>query len=283
MKKFWILLLSVLILTSALTACDKQTPPEVTDTTQTDAPAEETTQSTPVIPPEQAPAPEDVIATLDPAAVIFEIGTATKQVLLPNNEWTDIQNAFTSVGYAPVEVTLLENTKLQTLVLYGKDAMVTLQKTQERTYAIWETYNTEILSILVPNDKTGTGNVTLAQLGIARIDEDDNPLNGMSYMYKLSDGSAVIIDGGFNNKDNRQNIMDTLEKMGIAKTADGKYHITCWIFSHGHKDHRAAFTGIGKNFGEQIALDYVMFSFPPSPGTLTTSTFDSLNFETKMY
>ncbi|MBQ7379674.1 MAG: hypothetical protein IJW70_08390 [Clostridia bacterium] len=278
MKKTLAFLLCLLMVVSILTACNSTPDTEPQDSTEL---TESDTQ--PTIPPEQAPPPEQVIEGLAPDAVIMEIGTATKQVLLTDLDWTDIQNAFTSVGYADVNATLLEDTKLETRVLYGKDVMVTLQKAQERTYAILEPYNESILSVLTPNEQTGTGEATLAQIGIARIDEDDNPLNGMSYMFKLSDGSAVVIDGGFNNKKNRQNLMNVLEKYDIAKTEDGKYCITAWIFSHGHKDHRAAFTGIGKNFGDQISLKYTMFSFPPSPGTLTASTFDSVNFENKMY
>ncbi|MBO5758247.1 MAG: hypothetical protein J6S28_11185 [Clostridia bacterium] len=280
MKKLLSLLLCMLLLASVLSACNTQTPPVPEDTTQTES--QGASDATPTIPPEQALPPEQVVQGLDADAVIMEIGTKTRQVLL-NNDWAEIKDAFTAAGYAPIEVTLLDNAKMETVVLYGNTSMVTLQNTAGGAYAIWEPYNQATLSVLTPNEKTGTGEVTLAQIGIARIEETDNPINGMCYIYKLSDGSAVIIDGGFNNKDCRNNILNTLDKLDIAKNADGKYLITAWIFSHGHKDHRAAFTGFGKNMGDQVELTYAMYSFPPSPGTLTASTFDSVNFENKMY
>ena len=290
MKKILSLFLCMLLLASVLSACNTQTPPVPADTVQTESEAttdgttqtESDTQPVPTIPPEQALPPEQVVQGLDANAVIMEIGTSTRQVLLYGNDWAEIQNAFTMAGYAPVDVTLLDNTKLETKMLYGKDFTVTLQKTQDGAYAIWEPYNPSTLSLLLPNEKTGKGEVTLAQIGIARVEEVDNPLNGMCYIYKLSDGSAVIIDGGFNNKECRNNILNTLGKLDIAKTDQGKYRITAWIFSHGHKDHRAAFTGFGKNMGDQVELSYVMYNFPVSPGTLTTSTFDLVNFESKM-
>lgn len=279
MKKHMRLLLCVLMIASALIACNTTMPPSPEDTEQTDGTSQE---PTPAIPPEQAISPEQVIASLDADATVMDIGTKTKQVLLGNG-WEEIQSAFIAAGYAPVDATLLDHAKMETVVLYGNTSMVTLQSTANGAYAIWEPYNKATLSVLTPNPNTNTGNVTLAQIGIARTEETDNPMNGMCYVYKLSDGSAVIIDGGFNTEDCRSNILNTLKKLDIAKTEDGKYRITAWIFSHGHKDHRAAFTGFGKNFGDQVELTYTMFSFPPSPGTLTNSTFDSVNFENKMY
>ncbi len=278
MKKILTLMLSILMIASVLTACNTTAQPNIEDTLQTDG----ATQSAPITSPEQALPPEQVVQGLDAAATIMEIGTSTKQALLYYNDWEEIRNAFTAAGYAAVKATFVDNTKLDTEVLYGKDFTVTLQKTQDGAYAVWEPYNASTLSLLLPNEKTGTGEVTLAQIGIARGEETDNPLNGMCYIYKLSDGSAVIIDGGFNNKECRNNILNTLKKLDIAKTEDGKYRITAWIFSHGHKDHRAAFIGFGKNMGDQVELTYVMYNFPTSPGTLTTSTFDLVNFENKM-
>ena len=308
MKKFLTLLLCTLMITSILSACnsptaplpeqsaqtdtqapdsDVQQPEDTTQTqpeTQTDAQtdAQTETQPTPAIPPEQAAAPEQIIEGLDANAAIMDIGTKTKQVIL-QNDWASIKSAFTAAGYVPVDVTLIKDATMETLVLYGNTSMVTLQNTASGAYAIWEPYNQAAVALLTPNQSTGKGEVKLAQIGIARTEETDNPMNGMCYIYKLSDGSAVIIDGGFNTKDCRNNILHALDKLDVAQTEEGKYRITAWIFSHGHKDHRAAFTGFGKNLGDLVQLTYAVYSFPPSPGTLTASTFDSVNFENKMY
>lgn len=272
MKKLLAILLFIIVIASALTACRSQTLPGPEGSSQTET----------CVPPQNVPSPEQVVQSLDADAVIMEIGTHTRQVLLQDNTWSEIKEAFTAVGYAAVQATLLENTLLETMVLCAKDVTLTLQNAPDGAYAIWEPYNASALSLLSPNTATGTGEVTLAQIGIAREQETDNPMNGMCYMYKLSDGSAVIIDGGFNTESCRNNILNTLKKMDVAKTADGKYRITAWIFSHGHKDHRAAFTGFGKHYGDQVALSYVLYNFPVSPGPLTTSTFDLANFEEKM-
>lgn len=287
MKKTALLILFLLLLLACFAACDRQeppTPPEQSAPEQTTDPATDpvTELVTEPIDPALAPAPEQVIGDLDEAAVIMEIGTKTRQVLLHQCDWEQVQTAFVKAGYADVDAVLLQNTKLKTRVMHGNQYTLTLQQTADGVHAIWEPYNQAVLSVLTPNQATDTGEVTLAQLGIAREEETDNPMNGMCYIYKLSDGSAVIIDGGFNTEDCRNNIINTLAKLDIAKTEEGRYRITAWILTHGHKDHRAAFTGVGNKFGEQIALSYVLYNFPVSPGTLTASTFDLVNFEDKL-
>lgn len=275
MKKFFIFFLSALMIASILVSCNQKTP-------ETGVPSESDTQAAEPALPENLLPPEQVVAALDASATVMEIGTSTRQVLLHETEWAALTEAFLSAGYREAEVTKLSHARLRTMVLYSKDAIVTLQMGDDGAYAIWEPYNASTLSLLMPNEKTGTGEVTLAQLGIARTEETDNPMNGMCYIYKLSDGSAAIIDGGFNTKACRENIMNTLQKLEIDKNDAGEYRITAWILSHGHKDHRAAFTGVGNNFADQIELSYVFYNFPTSPGPLTASTFDLANFEAKM-
>ncbi len=287
MKKPALLILSLFLLLTCFAACEQQdlpNPPAQSTPEQTTEPVTEpvTEPITEPADPTLAPAPEQVIGDLDADAVIMEIGTKTRQVLLHRCDWEQVQAAFVTAGYVDVKATLLQNTKLQTRVMHGNQYTLTLQSTPDGVHAIWEPYNQAALSVLTPNQATGTGEVTLAQLGIARTEETDNPMNGMCYIYKLSDGSAVIIDGGVNTADCRNNIINTLKKLDIAKTEDGRYRITAWILTHGHKDHRAAFTGVGNKFGEQIALSYVLYNFPVSPGTLTASTFDLVNFEDKL-
>ncbi len=294
MRNFLILTLTLLMLLGTLTACTPKTPdvPEQQTTTAdtTDVTTDEVTtqpeseievEIRPATPPECAQTPEQIVQALASDQTVMQIGMHTREVLLPNLGMDAVRQAFEAAGYAVTKPLPLPGAEFETVMYYSTEAIVTLQKTEDSMHLTWEPYQEAALSLLFANEKTGTGEVTLLQMGMERVDEDDNPLNGMCYVYKLSDGSAVIIDGGFNNKYCRQNIMNALEKLGIIKDADGKYVITAWIFSHGHSDHRGAFTGIGKNFGDRISLKYLLYNFPVSPGTLTASTFDLENFENK--
>ncbi|MBE6698355.1 MAG: MBL fold metallo-hydrolase [Ruminococcaceae bacterium] len=267
--------------TNALQDSAEQTQPEQESTEQESSEQDSSEQPTQPPEPIEALTPEQVVRKLSSDAKIMQTGSSTYQAIL-SCDWDTASAAFIQAGYAQLKAPQITATKLDTQVLCAKDYTVTLQKTRDNLYAVWEPYCEQTLALLFPNDATGTGEVTLAQIGIERTDQTDNPMNGMCYVYKLSDGSAVVIDGGFNTKACRDNIWNALQKLDIAKTEDGRYRITAWILSHGHKDHRAALTGFGNNYGAQVALSYVFYNIPVSPGPLTASTFKLLEFEEKL-
>ena len=296
MKKFLILLLSILMIASVLSACDTKEPPA--DTVQTDAPTRESTQLQPeqptqadteteaetkvelVTPPQNTQPPMQVIEALDASAAVVQTGNTTWQAFLKENDLGKVQQAFTDAGYAGVKPTAIPGTAIESVVMYSADHVVTLQKTKDATYAIWQPYCEGALSLLFPNDATNTGEVIVAQIGVEREDEADNPMIGMCYVYKLADGSALIIDGGLNTESCRNNILSTLQALDIAKDQDGRYCVTAWILTHGHSDHRGAIVGFGKNLGDRVSLSYLLYNVPL--GSLSTSTWDSAAFEEKM-
>ena len=296
MKKFLILLLSILTIASVLSACDTKEPPA--DTVQTDAPTRESTQLQPeqptqaeteteaetkvelVTPPQNTQPPMQVIEALDASAAVVQTGNTTWQAFLKENDLGKVQQAFTDAGYAGVKPTAIPGTAIESVVMYSADHVVTLQKTKDATYAIWQPYCEGALSLLFPNDATNTGEVIVAQIGVEREDEADNPMIGMCYVYKLADGSALIIDGGLNTESCRNNILSTLQALDIAKDQDGRYCVTAWILTHGHSDHRGAIVGFGKNLGDRVSLSYLLYNVPL--GSLSTSTWDSAAFEEKM-
>lgn len=260
MKKILILTLALLMLLGTLAACNTPSP---------DLPEEQTTLQeapVPVIPPEQ------VVEALAPNATVMQTGLATKQVILPTDDIEAAAKAFSDAGYASVSAALVTGAKIETRVMFADDVLITLQKTESALYVIWEGFEKDLLSLLSPNPATGTGSVTLAQIGVEREQESDNPMIGMCYIYKLSDGSAVIIDGGMPTDSCASNVYNTLKKLDIAKDEQGRYRITAWIISHGHKDHRGTLNRFGKLYKDQSTLKYFMYNFPL--GELSTSDFD---------
>ena len=252
-------------------------------TPSSDTPLEQSeafTNVEPATPPEQVIAPEQVISSLDASAVLLQTGVTTWQAILPNGDFAQMQQAFTDAGYACAQPDAIPGTWIESVVMYSADTIVTLQRTRDRTYALWQPYNPAALYLLFPNDATNTGEVTVAQIGVEREQETDNPMIGMCYVYKLSDGSAVIVDGGLNTPSCQNNILSTLQKLDIAKDQNGRYRITAWVLTHGHGDHRGAIVGLGKELGDQVSLSYLLYSFPL--GTLSTSEWDPTAFEQKM-
>ena len=100
--------------------------------------------------------------------------------------------------FTELPVNRIEGAKFETIVLTRSYHTVTLycDSANNEVRAMWE--SDAKLSVLNPTEETGTGTITVAQVGTERTSETDNPLIGMCYIIKLSNGSAIIIDGGFN-------------------------------------------------------------------------------------
>lgn len=83
---------------------------------------------------------------------------------------------------------------------------------------------------------------------------------GMCYIFKLADGSFIIEDGGFNNKNDADRIYKGLielnggDKKGIV--------IAAWIFSHTHGDHVGAFRQFTNYYASQVTIERFIFNIP---------------------
>lgn len=80
-------------------------------------------------------------------------------------------------------------------------------------------------------------------------------INGMTYVIRLSDGSFVVIDGGY--KQEAQTLYDLLCRLNGS--ADN-IHIRAWLISHSHGDHYQAFNQFSKDLANKVRLDYFIYS-----------------------
>ncbi len=88
----------------------------------------------------------------------------------------------------------------------------------------------------------------LAQLG---LETDSNHKNGMCYVFQLSDGSYIIIDGGFNRARDSQQLVDFMFKHAPNPR---EITIAAWIITHSDGDHWGAFRHFVKNFGSNTRI-----------------------------
>ncbi|MBE6631383.1 MAG: MBL fold metallo-hydrolase [Ruminococcaceae bacterium] len=148
--------------------------------------------------------------------------------------------------------------------MFKDNELVTLYWTEykKELRILYETVDEKILELLIPNDETGKGALEIAQIGTERVRETDNPFIGMCYLIKLSDGKAIIIDGGFDNEPCVDNLYNSLGKMGIAKDENGKFAISAWIFSHGHDDHIGIMTPFAKKYADKVNIDFFLYNLP---------------------
>ena len=80
-------------------------------------------------------------------------------------------------------------------------------------------------------------------------------INGMGYVIRLSDGSFIVVDGGY--KEEAKELYRTLIALnGSAESI----HIRAWIITHSHGDHYQAFNQFSKDYGSKVTLDYLLYS-----------------------
>ena len=210
--------------------------------------------------------PETVISNVATDAIVTQFGQNTWQTTLKDHTVSDVQGAFVEAGYQPLDASIVDGATNPPLVLTAKDTQITLYPTEDGVRVMWDSTDRAVKDLLVPNDATGTGEVIMVQVGVARNATTDNPAIGMCYVYKLSDGRAVILDGGIAG--NESVIYQTLQKLDIAKDKHGKYQIAAWILSHGHQDHYGAMLGFSSTYAETTSVEYFLYSLPVDQTTL---------------
>ena len=136
----------------------------------------------------------------------------------------------------------------------------------------------------LPTAKSQEPAVTTSQvsmIGVEGIYNGDVQQNGMCIIYRLSDGSCVIVDGGHHGNSGiyAANIIKALREQSkdYAKT-DKDITIAAWIISHPHTDHFGTLMNEYKQF-TKFNFERIMVNFWPEEAfevaKATTSSFAS--------
>ena len=290
MKKIIVLLLALAMAVSCFVACntnsnDGNEPDTTTDVTSEEVTEETTTaEETTAAKPLSKVAPLNILKTLNPDVKAFaSSSTGCREAVLSGFSKEQVLKAFTDEDFSELEVDRIDGAKFETIVLTRSYNTVTLycDSAINEVRVMWESdANNKVLS---KTEETGTGTITVAQVGIERASETDNPLIGMCYVIKLSNGNAIVIDGGFNTDKCANNIYNTFEKLEIAKSGN-RYVIEAWIITHGHGDHAGAFKKFASLYSGNVKLRSVLLSYPPSENLIvsggksfSTETFSNVS------
>ncbi len=264
MKKFIVLLLCLIFSICTFSACNFDGANDLTDGGNNSG--EQNSNYT----------PEDVVSAINDTCKIIRFGVSTYKTTLINVDVESVYNAFTEKGYTTINAPTIKGQINATKVLAAGNKLVTLYVKNNKVRVTWDICDTTTYSLMFPNEKTNTGFVTMAQIGVDRGSSTDNPAIGMCYVYKLSDGSAVIIDGGLSS--NADEIYNTLKKLEIAKNSDGKYRISTWIITHGHSDHYGALETFAKDYKNYSDVAFIMHSLPMVDNAYALNNFDVKGF-----
>ncbi|MBQ9098196.1 MAG: MBL fold metallo-hydrolase [Clostridia bacterium] len=81
---------------------------------------------------------------------------------------------------------------------------------------------------------------------------------GMSYIFRLSDNSFILMDGGWDTEP----IADALYNKLRALAGEGDIIISAWFFTHAHVDHIGAFYPFARKYGDKVTLKRVIYNYP---------------------
>ena len=108
----------------------------------------------------------------------------------------------------------------------------------------------------------------VTMLGLEGYDTSGSPNQiGMSFLYRLSDGSFLVIDGGHNQELPAQQLYDQM----VAQAPDpNTIVIAAWIFTHAHPDHSGTFTMFTSMFADKVDIELIVHNMPADTQFITS-------------
>lgn len=141
---------------------------------------------------------------------------------------------------------------------YNETALITLSFS-EHDHVLRAVVEPMAETALVPKTmiKDGQAHVAplLVQMGEHLYDTMDC---GMSYIFRLVDGTFLLIDGGWDIPAIGQSLYEKLETLSEGRPIV----ISAWIFTHAHLDHMGAFWSMGRQYGDKVTVKRVIHNFP---------------------
>jgi hypothetical protein len=149
------------------------------------------------------------------------------------------------------------------------ETRVTLEKTGNYSLPALEEEN-----VYTPTD----AECSITQIG---LEESTGVQNGMSYVFKLADGSFLIIDGGTGTRNSIAQFYEVMESL-----ADDPDNITVatWIITHAHGDHLGLFYSLlmDEKFYEKFTVEQVIWSKVSDKQLANLGEGNSLDYMDKM-
>lgn len=84
--------------------------------------------------------------------------------------------------------------------------------------------------------------------------------NGLTLIFRLADGSFVVVDGAFNRATNANNIVNIITEQAKEYATGKDIRIAAWFVSHAHGDHNGALNGQTSAF-KKFTVERVIANF----------------------
>ena len=92
----------------------------------------------------------------------------------------------------------------------------------------------------------------------ARYLNKDSGAGNMGYVFRLTDGRFIVVDGGMELGDYAEKILAAMKE----QCGGGKPVVACWFLSHTHIDHTGAFLKIAAKYHDEVEIEEVACNFP---------------------
>lgn len=104
---------------------------------------------------------------------------------------------------------------------------------------------------------------TITQMFINHFEKNGSANNGgQCYIFELSDGRYIVVDGGPNGtekgKDDAQNLYELLYKLSGGE----KPVIAAWFITHLHNDHVTTFCDFSQRYNDSVTVENVIYNVP---------------------
>ena len=101
------------------------------------------------------------------------------------------------------------------------------------------------------------------------VDHDGQTGNGMCFIYRLCDGSFIIVDSGFNKVACAEAIYNTLVELAPDPE---NIVIASWFITHTHSDHVGGFYAFSTAYADKVTLEQVVYNYPTELSYQLTDT-----------
>ncbi len=280
------LALALVLLTGSLSGCGvpgvsnetTEAPTiEQTDASTTDEPTMESTEE-----PTDEPTVEETFEWVDTPELPEDsiLSSLPKYTYDPYKNHWDMENTAEMLLYSAVNSDGYTQylTDLQTagFTLYAENEIA------GNLFSTWTSEDVHVTMMFLPSQKSVRILAESSSIGLPTREEDNvytdagvEPLlvqmgtaytssesNGMCHIYRLCDGSFIIVDGGFNQKVCGDEIYNILTKLAPDPE---NIVIAAWFITHAHGDHVGGFYQFTDNYvsgNSNITLEQFIYNYP---------------------
>lgn len=151
-----------------------------------------------------------------------------------------------------------------------------------RAHVILEPQSTSLFHGLPPKEAPAFEPMCTPHLAVMSLDysaQNSNDANGMSYVFRLTDGSFLIYDGGY--LQDAQRLYAYLREHSPFEHE--KIVISAWILTHSHIDHYSCFMGFSRMFADKVKVKRFLFNTPAKDESIINLKQHDNFLNTKFY